>query len=231
MTSSLKPGADQSDATLTAKIDNFDIGILVRRTKPDSDMGGLVNLDVDLTSSAATIDQLLANGNGHFDFSGQLTNMKAGIVDLWAVNLVAAIVSSTDENESQINCAVGHWSVEDGLLSPDVFVIDTSKIRICGDGQVNFKDQTLDLSVAPQAKRAEFFSLATPLGVTGSFDDIGFGIEGGGLVGTAVRFIASPITTPIKRVILDKIPEDGSDICSAPLGTTDRVEISVEGCD
>ena len=78
--------------------------------------------------------------------------------------------------------------------------------------------QTLDLSVSPQAKRAEFFSLATPLGVSGKFDDIGFGIEGGGLVGTAVRFVASPITTPIKRVILDKIPEDGSDICAVPLG-------------
>jgi uncharacterized protein involved in outer membrane biogenesis len=209
---------------------NFDIGILVRRSKPDSDMGGLVNLDIDVQSSAATIPELLANGNGYFDFSGELENFAAGIIDLWAVNLVAAIASSADEDQSQLNCAVGRWSLSDGILRPDAFFIDTSRIRICAKGEVDLKQEEIDLQVRPHAKRPEFFSLATPLSVRGSFSDIGIGISGAGLLGTVVRFVGSPATVPIKRVFSTEIPTDGSDVCGMPLGVADREKIVVPMC-
>lgn len=231
MSASLKPGQEASDATFRAVIHNFDIGILVRRQKPEAKMSGLVNLDVDLHSSASTVDQIFANGNGYFDFSGHLENLGAGIIDLWAVNLIAAIVSSTEEEQSEVNCAVGRWKVEEGLLTPDVFFIDTSKIRICGKGQVDFRKNTVELTVSPTPKKPEFFNLATPLKISGSFDDINFGLRKGALVGTAARFIASPVVVPIKRVFSEQIPEDGSDACGLPLGPDNRTEISVKGCD
>jgi len=227
---SLKPGVAKSDASFRAVMNNFDIGILARRSKPESKMGGLVNLDVDLQSSAASFDQILANGNGHVDFSGQLTNLSAGVIDLWAVNLIAAIVSSTDEDQSNINCAVGRWQVNDGLLTPDIFFIDTSKIRICAKGEIDFVSKRVDLVITPAAKKPEFFSLATPLAVHGSFSDIDIGIKKGGLVGTVVKFVASPLLVPVKRLVLKDIPEDGSDACSVVLGADNRSELTVKGC-
>ena len=231
MSASIKPGLEESDATFRAVIRNFDIGILVRRQKPEAKMSGLVNLDVDLHSSARTIDQIFANGNGYFDYSGHLENLGAGIIDLWAVNLIAAIVSSTDEEQSEVNCAVGRWSVVDGLLTPDVFFIDTSKIRICGKGQVDFRKNTVELTVSPIPKKPEFFNLATPLKISGSFENINFGLRKGALVGTAARFLASPVVVPIKRVFSDQIPEDGNDACGVPLGPDNRTNVSVNGCD
>jgi len=227
---SIKPGTKKSDAELKVEIQNFDIGILVRRTKPESDMGGFVNLDINIQSSATTIPDLLANGNGYFDFSGNLENFGAGIIDLWAVNLIAAIVSNANKEQSELNCAVGRWSVIDGLLQSEAFFIDTSKIRICADGEVDFKDEMIDITVKPKAKRAEFFSLATPLKVNGSFSDINIGLGGGGIVGTAIKFIASPVSVPLKRVFSDKIPADGSDVCNMPLGKNNRTEIVVPMC-
>lgn len=230
MAISLKPGAQKSDASLRVIMNNFDIGILARKNNPDSKMDGLVNLDIDLQSSATSFDQILAHGNGYFDFSGQLNNLRAGIIDLWAVNLVASIVSSTDENESNINCAVGRWQVNDGSLTPDLFFIDTSKIRICGSGAVDFMTKEIDLTISPSAKKSEFFSLATPLKVHGTFSDINFGVKKGGVVGTVARFIVSPLTVPIRRVSFDKIPADGSDACNVVLGPDNRSELVVEGC-
>lgn len=230
LSASLKPGTVKSDASLRAVMSNFDIGILARRSKPESKMGGMVNLDVDLQSSAASFGQILANGNGYFDFSGQLTNLNAGIIDIWAVNLIAAIVSSTDENESNINCAVGRWQVNDGSLTPDIFFIDTSKIRICGSGEIDFVTNRIDLTISPTPKRPEFFNLATPLEVHGNFSDIQFGIKTGGVVGTVTRFITSPIVVPIKRTVSKEIPEDGSDACSVILGPDNRSELTVKGC-
>jgi uncharacterized protein involved in outer membrane biogenesis len=227
---SIKPGVTKSDASLRVVMNNFDIGILARRSKPESKMGGLVNLDIDLQSSAASFDQILANGNGYFDFSGQLTNLSAGVIDLWAVNLIAAIVSSTDEDQSNINCAVGRWQVNDGLMTPDIFFIDTSKIRICAKGEIDFVSERVDLVITPAAKKPEFFSLATPLAVRGSFSDIEVGIKRGGLIGTVVKFVASPLLVPVKRLVLTDIPEDGSDACSVVLGADNRSELTVKGC-
>jgi uncharacterized protein involved in outer membrane biogenesis len=230
LSASVKPGTEKSDASFRAVMSNFDIGIMARRNQPESMMGGLVNLDVDLQSSAASVDQILANGNGYFDFSGNLENLRAGIVDLWAVNLIAAIVSSSDENESNINCAVGRWQVNDGSLTPDVFFIDTSKIRICGKGQVDFSTNQIDMTISPTPKKPEFFNLATPLRVRGSFSDIRLGVKKGGTIGTAVKFITSPIHVPIRRVVTKKIPKDGRDACKVVLGPDNRSESSVKGC-
>ncbi len=230
VSTSFKPDKKSSEADFQAKIENFDIGILVRRSKPEAKMAGLVNLDINLESSAATPEDLFANGNGYFDFSGHLNDIGAGIIDLWAVNLVAAIVSSTDENQSEINCAVGRWSVADGVLTPDVFFIDTSKIRICGKGKVDFSQQKIDVTVGPTPKSPEFFNLATPIRINGTFDDINFGLQHGAIIGTALKFITSPVHVPIRRLVSDDIPKDGNDACSVVLGPENRIEQSVRGC-
>jgi len=227
---SLKPGKEKSDASFKAVISDFDIGILAKRKNPASKMGGLINLDMNLQSSATSFDQILASGNGYFDFSGKLKNMRSGIIDLWAVNLITAIVSSTDKKESNINCAVGRWQVNDGSLTPDLFFIDTSKIRICGTGQVDFSTNQVDMTISPTPKMPEFFNLATPFRVHGSFSDIQLGTKKGGIVGSVAKFITSPLHVPIRRALSKEIPKDGSDACAVVLGPDNRSELTVRGC-
>lgn len=227
---SVKPGREASEASVKAIVENFDFGVLARRAKPDTDMGGTINLDVDLRSSARKLGDLLANASGHFDFSGHPVNLRAGILDLWAVNLIAAIASKGDEEGSKINCIVGRWSMKDGLLRPETFVIDSSKIRICGVGYANFKKELLDLTVAPTAKKGEYFSLATPIGVKGNFDDFKLGITSGGLLTTVVSFTTSPLHASLRRIVNDKLPENGEDVCGMAIGSHDRPTELPRGC-
>jgi len=227
---SLNPDPAAPDASIRAVMDNFDFGVLVRRINPDAKMGGTISLDVDLTSTATSFDDLMAKGNGHFDFSGHLENLKAGIIDLWAVNLLAAIVSRKDENQSTINCVIGYWTMQDGVLTPDVLVIDTTEIRICGKGSIDFREQQISLNVAPTPKRPEFFSLATPIKVQGSFENFGLGIQSGGLVGTVFKFMTSPMHVPIRRWTGEELPEDGSDVCGMLIGPEGRSSEPPAGC-
>lgn len=230
LAASLKPDINAPEASVRAVMENFDFGILLRRANPKADMGGLINLDVDIKSSADSFKNLMAGGNGYFDFSGRLENLHAGIIDLWAVNVIAAVVSNKEEDASKINCVVGRWTLKDGLLKPDVFVIDTSKIRICGRGQVDFTKELIDLKMAPAPKKSEYFSLATPIEVKGKFADFGVGIQAGGLVGTAVNFIASPVTTTFKRLLGKDLPADGKDVCASPIGPENRSAKPPAGC-
>jgi uncharacterized protein involved in outer membrane biogenesis len=230
LAASLKPDIKVPEASVWATIENFDFGVPVRQAMPESNMGGVINLDVDLKSSADSFVELMAKGNGYFDFSGRLENLKAGIIDLWAVNAIAAVLSSGKENQSKINCLVGRWTMKDGFLTPDVFLIDTTKIRICGKGQVDFKNGHIDLKMAPIPKKAEYFSLATPIEVKGNFSDFGVGVQRGGLFGTTVKFIASPVTTTFMRLSNKELPSDGNDVCAIPIGPENRSQEPPAGC-
>jgi len=218
MAATLKPDPKAPEASLRMLMKNFD------------DMGGTINLDVDLKSSANSFDKLMAYGNGYFDFSGRLEKLKAGIIDLWAVNIIAAVATGKDKKPSEINCVIGRWTMKDGLLTPNIFMIDTTKIRICGKGQVDFKKETIDLKMAPTPKKPEFFSLATPVEVRGNFVDFGVGVQAGGLVGTTVRFIASPVTVPLRRLFSKDLPADGGDVCGMPIGPENRSAKAPAGC-
>ena len=230
LAATLKPDPKAPQASVRAVMNKFDFGVLVRRANPKADMGGTINLDVDLKSSAYSFDKLLANGNGYFDFSGRLENLKAGVIDLWAVNVIAAVASGKDKKPSEINCVLGRWTMKEGLLRPDVILIDTTKIRICGKGQVDFKKETIDLKMAPTPKKPEFFSLATPVEVRGNFADFGVGVQPGGLIGTSIRFIASPVTVPLRRLFTKDLPADGADVCGMAIGPENRSAKAPAGC-
>jgi uncharacterized protein involved in outer membrane biogenesis len=230
MAATLKPDTKAPEASLRILMKNFDFGVLVRRANPKADMGGTVNLDVDLKSSANSFGTLMANSNGYFDFSGHLENLEAGIIDLWAVNIIAAVATGKDKKPSEINCVIGRWTVKDGLLTPNIFLIDTTKIRICGKGQVDFKKEAIDLKMAPTPKKPEFFSLATPVEVRGHFADFGVGIQAGGLFGTTIRFLTSPVTVPLRRLFSKNLPGDGGDVCGMSIGPENRTARAPAGC-
>ena len=231
---SLKPGRQASDATLRLLIDNFDFGVLTRISNPESKAGGTVNVDIDVSASASNMRSILSGANGYLDVAARLENVSSSLVDLWAVNLLSSVVSSAikDDQQPQINCAISRFRLENGLMTAEQLAVDTSRIRICGEGEISFVDESFNLVVKPNAKRPEFFSLATPLAVRGKFDDFRIGMKTGvlSLGTTATKFAISPITTPFKRLFKDDLPEDGADICSLPIGPREQPLEPLPGC-
>jgi uncharacterized protein involved in outer membrane biogenesis len=231
---SVRPGLTASDASLRVLIEKFDFGALIRLQNPESDVGGTLSMDIDVTARASDIRNLLTGANGYLDVSSKPENLRSGVVDLWAVNLLSSVVSESAKGEdvSRINCVFSRWSLTDGSMTAQSLAVDTSKIRICGKGGIDFDDRTFDLTVAPVAKRPEFFSLATPLAVTGSFEDFDIGTKAGvlSLGTTAVKFAISPVTTPFERLVREDLPADGDDICSLPIGPHSGELEPLPGC-
>ena len=227
---SIKPGMDSAEASLGVEVKNFDFGIMARRADPKTDMGGIINIDIDLKSSAKDFSELLARGNGYFDFSANPENLQSGIMDMWAINVISAIVSSSVKGQSHIEYLVGRWTMKDGFLESEVLVIDTTRMRICGKGWADFRKQKLSIEVAPSPKKPEFFSLATPISIQGDFEDFGLGIARGGLIGTGIKFVVSPLQVPLQTIFDKPIPANASDIKAIELGPENRDVKRPTGC-
>ena len=78
--------------------------------------------------------------------------------------------------------------------------------------------------------RPEFFSLATPVEVRGNSADFGVGIQAGGLFGTTIRLIASPVTVALRRLFGKDLPGDGGDVCGMAIGPGNRSAKAPAGC-
>ncbi len=213
---SFYPTAREAEIHLGTSIEHLDIGILARRAKPESTMGGILNLDILLDSTAPSLSALMANGKGHFDLAFVPVNFDAGIIDLWAVNLLSALASEVDgEPKSIINCLVASFIMEDGLMQERTIFMDTTHMSIEGEARIDFKTEEIKLKVKPKAKRPEFFSLATPVKVKGTFEDFRIGINKIRLTTTVASFITSPVHVPLRRLFVGERPEDGAEACRA----------------
>lgn len=198
-----------------ADIEEFDLGVLVRRQKPDSDMGGKLYLDVDLNATAPDLASIMSNANGHLDFGLVPENFSAGIIDLWAVNLLSAIMDkSTEKDQSEMNCVVLRTRLEGGVMEEEAIYLDTTNMRIAGKLDIDFNTHDLEIKLAPKPKRPEFFSVAVPIQVKGTFEDFGLKIGVVRMAGQVVSFITSPIHVPIRRVFTEDSPEDGVEACT-----------------
>ena len=78
---------------------------------------------------------------------------------------------------------------------------------------MDFNTRKFDVYAAPIAKKAEFFSLATPIKVQGSFEDFGLGVNPLNLTGSVISFVTSPVHVPLRRVFKKKVPADGKQAC------------------
>lgn len=211
---SIKPTETDTTAHLHANIDRFDIGVLIRRLDPGKKLGGLLSLKMVLDSTAPDFEQLMAKGNGYFDFAFWPENLRSGIVDLWAVNLIQVLSEKVDdEPNSTLNCAVARFYMDDGLVRERAIFLDTTRMSVNGDASIDFKSETIDVLAAPRAKQPEFFSLATPVKIHGTFSDFGLGINKVSLAKSVVSFITSPITVPFRRLFSGKVPADGKVAC------------------
>jgi uncharacterized protein involved in outer membrane biogenesis len=199
---------------LGMKLSHFDYGVLARRLDPETEMSGLITLDVELSASALTAEELMHHASGHIDVAIMPREFESGVIDLWAVNLVASVLPALDTApKSQIECAIAHLDVREGQVTERLLVVDTTRMRVAGKAQIDLRKETVELKFSPIAKRPEFFSLATPVSVSGTFDDFGVGVRAEDIMGTVIRFATSVVVVPIQRMIGMKTDLTDDGIC------------------
>jgi hypothetical protein len=210
-----EPGKKDVQISLRAEAKQFDYGILARRIDRKSEMSGVVSLDVDVNSRTEYLADIFKHGKGHVNFSVWPENLKSGLLDVWAVNVLMALLPAIDSsNESKVNCAIGNFILADGKLKEKSFLIDTSRMRVTGKGAVDFAEGKINLYVQPRAKTPQFLSLAIPIELSGTLDDFKVGVRAGDVVESVGQFVTSVIWVPLKILFGKETPVDGRDVCA-----------------
>jgi uncharacterized protein involved in outer membrane biogenesis len=206
---------DGVNAALNIHIDRMHYGDVLRLLKPDSEARGLMYLDTSLTAESPDIENLAGAMDGHFDLVMFPEDAEAGFLDLWAGNLVLALLPKPDSaaESKRLNCMVARFDVEDGVMQNKELLLDSTDVIVRGRGSIDLGRQELDLLFAPQAKLEKFLSVSTPIAVTGPFNDFQVGVATGGFVATMLRWYYGLIYVPWKWLTGERFPADGLETC------------------
>jgi uncharacterized protein involved in outer membrane biogenesis len=210
------PGDKDVAINFSTKVKRFNYGILARRVDKNSGMSGVFSLDVDINARAQYLSEILRYGNGHIDFAIWPENMKSGLLDMWAVNVLMALLPAIDSsNQSKVNCAIGRFALKDGKLSDKIILIDTSRMRVSGQGSADFADEKIQFKVHPRAKTPQFMSFAIPIELGGKFDEFHVGVSTADILETVGQLATSVIWVPLEMLFGKNTPADGRDVCEA----------------
>ena len=194
-------------------IEGLEYGGLLRLLNPDSEASGKLFLDVSLTSRPPDTNQAINHLQGTFDLALFPEDAEAGFLDLWASNLIIALLSTTGESDKKMNCMVGRFDVENGIMNSKSTFLDTTEVIIRARGNIDLVNRELDLLIAPQSKHEKFLSISTPIAVKGPFSDFSVGVAPGGFLTTMFRWYYGFVYVPWKWLTGERFPPDGIATC------------------
>ncbi len=199
--------------SLQLDVEKFETGVVVNYFTQGTRQGGLISARVDLELGGNSFDRLLDQASGKLDVAVWPKNVSSNRFDLWATNLFLLILPEIRKKESRMNCLVALMDLEDGIMKEDFFGIDTTKVWMLGNINVNFPNEHLTLSLYPRSKTARLFAVQAPIRAEGSFDDIHLVTNPVDITAAYLSFITSPLHVPARWVFGDKVPEDASATC------------------
>jgi hypothetical protein len=144
------------DQLLTSRLTASNQGIIGGRTKLDA--------------TGDSISQMMGTANGEAALimdGGSISEMTLRLSNLDVANSFLLLLGG-DKNVP-IRCMVANFKAVEGDFKVQDLVLDTPKVNITGDGNVNFVDESLHLRLVSQSKGFSLVSLRGPILVTGTF--------------------------------------------------------------
>jgi uncharacterized protein involved in outer membrane biogenesis len=144
---------------------------------------GALNGDAAISGTGNSVATLLGGANGHVKLLINDGRVSRNLMEIAGLNVGNYLVGRLfGDAEVEINCAAANLDIKQGVMRPQLMVIDTENALIGVDGTVNFASEQLDLTITPESKGLRIFSLRSPLYVRGTFKNPNPGVKAGPLV-------------------------------------------------
>jgi AsmA family protein len=179
---------------------------------------GEINGDAALTATGNSPAALAATSNGEVKAlvtDGTVSRLLMEAAGLNVANVVYEKLFG--KRDVKINCAAADFVATNGVLDSRVFALDTDDAVIDIDGNVNLRDETMDLGVHPHTKGFRVFSLRSPLYVKGTFKDPHVGVNAAALALRGGAAVGLGLINPFAALIPLLAPSNNKPLPCAQL--------------
>ena len=111
-----------------------------------------------------------ADGEGALVMSGgEASSLALLLTNLDLAGVVPLVIGG--DRTAALHCAVSAFAIADGLVRPRLLVIDTSRVRIDGEGTIDLAHEKYALLLKAKSKQFSMFALRGPIAIGGSLRD------------------------------------------------------------
>jgi len=145
------------------------VGKIFPKQAAAGEAAGTVSGAFDLRGRGNSVAALLGAVDGRATLllaNGRIPSLVPALADLDGARVLASLLGKRPES---VQCAAIDLRAAQGMVTPTVAVFETESTVLNLGGQANLRDETLDFKLAQAPKSASFFSVRTPILVTGTF--------------------------------------------------------------
>ena len=157
------------------QVRNLHLAQLLPTVELTKDAIGRIGGDIHITGTGNSIARMLGSANGEAQLGmgkGQISNL---LMEFAGIDIAEALKFLVEgDKKIPIRCAFGDFAVKDGVMQTRSLAFDTTDTLIIGEGNIDMKNETLDLRLRPRPKDRSLFSFRAPLLVNGTFRDPSF---------------------------------------------------------
>lgn len=127
---------------------------------------GRVNMTMDVNGPGTSMRDLMAGLNGAAGFAtgeGQVRNSFARLL----LGSLFGLLTPFGGDASHISCIAGHFDIKQGIATTRGTVVDTPGATVVGSGNIDLRNERIDMRVDPKSKNVSLSALAVPVRVSG----------------------------------------------------------------
>jgi uncharacterized protein involved in outer membrane biogenesis len=159
---------------------------------------------VALSGPGASIREAAAHADGSASLVVPGGAMRKTLASLLSVSLdhTAFLLITKNRSDTPIRCAVADFTARNGVLTADRFVLDTGSVRADGSGDIDLRDETLNLRLRGKPKTFSLLHLNAPITFTGPLGSPKAGIDMAKAIPQGAGAIAlGVLATPVAAIL------------------------------
>jgi uncharacterized protein involved in outer membrane biogenesis len=151
-----------------------------------------VDMTMDVNGPATSLRDLMAGLNGAAGFATGEGKIRNSFARLLLGNLFG-LLTPFGGDASHISCIAGHFDIKQGIASTRGTVVDMPSATVVGAGNIDLRDERIDMRVDPKSKNVSLAAIAVPIRVQGPLTSPNIIPDPVATVGNTVNFATGTV--------------------------------------
>jgi uncharacterized protein involved in outer membrane biogenesis len=184
---------------LHIKVDNSDLGELFKQLETDVPLEGKLDALVDVRAAGTTLKTLAGALGGQIDLAVERGRLGSRLLDLVALDFQSWLLSKAlRRGYTKVECFAARLQGENGREKVELLLLDTPNVRVMGQGEIDLRNQTINIKFDPEAKNRRLVSLTTPFSIKGPLANPSIKVS---KTGIAARTVGEILQTPFNFLL------------------------------
>ncbi|HET6157304.1 MAG TPA: AsmA family protein [Dongiaceae bacterium] len=155
---------------------------------------GRVDMTMDVNGPGTSLRDLMAGLNGKAGFATGPGQVRNSFAQLLLANLFGLLTPNSGD-ASKISCIAGHFDIKQGIATTRGTVVDTPGATVVGAGNIDLRNEHIDMRVDPKSKNVSLSAIAVPMRVSGPLTGPTVIPDPVATVGNTVNFATGTVNT------------------------------------